>query len=649
MSTELKLRRGTSLQHSTFIGQNGEVTYNTTTKELHAHDGITIGGNPVLNRNKLAEVMSSVLISGKAASEYRVMLDNQTQFYAVEYGLLESNNGLQNCLALQALSAAIKANGGGKAVFPSGTFRIGAQNFAGQTGLGYAYEGVPMFDVRDLPYGSVHLDFHSTKFEFEDGLKFGAFNPVTGAALVNSNPNFVTDTQAYTGYVFLTVNVSDVLVTGKCTIDGRDTTRIIGGFYGDLGRQCPEYGFNFQTYRRLKIEGQIYCHHLCLDGIYTRAVGIDDDIFTAIDGYVGLFNARQAWSCCGGSNNFISNSILGYTGYGVIDSSPGSGIDIEPEGVPVRGFKAVNCWLPRSKGPCYVSDNFNVTDVSFDHCEFENTSFSSIWSVLKGIKFSYCTFAGAVYNVREGTATGQKGGRPKFYECDFLDTCRDGTFARRFAGTGGNGGILFNSVNADFENCRMWATISTTYPVIGIMDGSNLKGVTLNIYGNWEDMVGYESFYCRNSDYIIDFTINNLGEGRQPSTTVSSVTLDGAKKIRNATIKSNAGNSNSLVWENPLLVNTVTDGPRKNEDSENPQAEVFLGLWKSGTVPSIGFDGYQAIKSYGSVPSDGTTWQRGWLALNNTPSAGGVPAWLCTTAGVAGSTAVFKPFGNLGD
>lgn len=48
MSTQLKLRRGTTAQHSTFRGASGEVTVDTTKKTLVVHDGTTAGGVPLL-------------------------------------------------------------------------------------------------------------------------------------------------------------------------------------------------------------------------------------------------------------------------------------------------------------------------------------------------------------------------------------------------------------------------------------------------------------------------------------------------------------------------------------------------------------------------------------------------------------------------
>ena len=47
MPTELKLRRGTTAQHSTFTGASGEITVDTSKKTLVVHDGSTAGGVPL--------------------------------------------------------------------------------------------------------------------------------------------------------------------------------------------------------------------------------------------------------------------------------------------------------------------------------------------------------------------------------------------------------------------------------------------------------------------------------------------------------------------------------------------------------------------------------------------------------------------------
>lgn len=47
MATSLQLRKGTTTEHSTFVGANGEVTVDTTKKALVLHDGVTAGGKPL--------------------------------------------------------------------------------------------------------------------------------------------------------------------------------------------------------------------------------------------------------------------------------------------------------------------------------------------------------------------------------------------------------------------------------------------------------------------------------------------------------------------------------------------------------------------------------------------------------------------------
>ena len=47
MATILQLRRGTTVQHSTFTGAVGEVTVDTTKDTVVVHDGTTEGGIPL--------------------------------------------------------------------------------------------------------------------------------------------------------------------------------------------------------------------------------------------------------------------------------------------------------------------------------------------------------------------------------------------------------------------------------------------------------------------------------------------------------------------------------------------------------------------------------------------------------------------------
>ena len=54
MSTTIQHRRGTTAEHASFTGAVGEVTYNTTTKSVHTHDGVTAGGFPLIKASDLS-------------------------------------------------------------------------------------------------------------------------------------------------------------------------------------------------------------------------------------------------------------------------------------------------------------------------------------------------------------------------------------------------------------------------------------------------------------------------------------------------------------------------------------------------------------------------------------------------------------------
>ena len=54
MSVEVRLRRGTANQHSSFTGALGEVTVDTSTNTLRVHDGVTAGGHILAKLDDIA-------------------------------------------------------------------------------------------------------------------------------------------------------------------------------------------------------------------------------------------------------------------------------------------------------------------------------------------------------------------------------------------------------------------------------------------------------------------------------------------------------------------------------------------------------------------------------------------------------------------
>jgi hypothetical protein len=66
MTTAIKRRRGTTVQHSTFTGLEGELTVDTTKDTVVVHDGSTVGGFPLAKESGSAISATTLAASGVA-------------------------------------------------------------------------------------------------------------------------------------------------------------------------------------------------------------------------------------------------------------------------------------------------------------------------------------------------------------------------------------------------------------------------------------------------------------------------------------------------------------------------------------------------------------------------------------------------------
>ncbi len=70
MSRQVQIRRGTTAEHAAFTGAQGELSYNTTTKRLHSHDGSTVGGavHALLSEMQTADAAAQAAAEATAAA-----------------------------------------------------------------------------------------------------------------------------------------------------------------------------------------------------------------------------------------------------------------------------------------------------------------------------------------------------------------------------------------------------------------------------------------------------------------------------------------------------------------------------------------------------------------------------------------------------
>lgn len=86
---EVKLRRGTTAQHSTFTGAEGEVTVDTDKDTVVVHDGTTVGGHELLkgdNSNLDVGASSVVVNEGGADVDFRVEGATNTNLIVADAG-----------------------------------------------------------------------------------------------------------------------------------------------------------------------------------------------------------------------------------------------------------------------------------------------------------------------------------------------------------------------------------------------------------------------------------------------------------------------------------------------------------------------------------------------------------------------------------
>lgn len=608
-----------------------------TLKQFLAQKSVEIDNNAAniaAFESALAVVGSEKLISGVKAST----LASYHTFDPLEYGLSESNTGQQNTVALAALSDAIdsfltlRPQGKVYVPFPSGEYLVGDQ-----TELVDSWSPARNFEVRDRPLATVYLHYHGTKLKWRDGLRYGNVSGKT----------------ANIGGIIRLINVGDIYIGGDSELDGND----LGATLGSLaGQDYADYGMELFQYRRLFINAKIYIHNHLLDGLYTNGLYVDDG-YTYVEGVTSLFNGRQSHSHVGGKNVYIGKYLYGQTGNGRVNISPAAGLQVEAEGADIGNVYAENGYIQPCKGACFGAINgvdFQIKGkIKLFKSEFENNLYTPLATQHKNIEVDSCIIRGCLTEFGPPSAgiALSDSIRPKIKNSTLTDRMRDGTPAYRRSGdSAAGGGILWEGLQCRFDliNSKGFATIDGTYWTIGNATGCNIDGLDLYVTGLATPLTNKEVFRVSGVDYFDNFTLYNQLSGAQVGDLTCYVTVTNAARHENNRIDTSSGAfSTSIIWGGASIAAGGRAGAIFDKDSNNSRARNFLAMHRNSTPLSLGLNGPARILSYAAAPADGSAAIRGDLIVINTPSAGGVPALSCTTAGVAGSTAVYRNFANL--
>jgi hypothetical protein len=301
--------------------------------------------------------------------------------------------------AFQRAAAALKAAGGGTLLIPQGTYVVGAQTRAGRFGRRFAYQAHPILKLENCPR-PVLIEGQNAVLRAAAGLRLGTFHPVTGAAREVRLPfqEFDYRADAYWGMIDLTGN-ADVTVRGL-ELDGNDAGLVLGGLWGDQGRQCAAIGIRAYGNRRLHIE-DVHTHHHGLDGVIIGNTGLnerDSPRPHSLLRVVSEYNARQGLSWVGGIGLTATDCRFSHTGKARFTTSPGAGVDIEAEESVCRNGRFIRCEMVNNAGPGMVADVGDGGHSTFESCLFWGTTFWSAWPRRPALRFADCRFHGSVPN-----------------------------------------------------------------------------------------------------------------------------------------------------------------------------------------------------------------------------------------------------------
>jgi hypothetical protein len=82
MTTQVQFRKGSKVQHSSFTGALAEVTVDLTDKTLRIHDGVTQGGEPLVNVNSVQTVSNKILNNTVLTGTVNIGTSSLTEYVA---------------------------------------------------------------------------------------------------------------------------------------------------------------------------------------------------------------------------------------------------------------------------------------------------------------------------------------------------------------------------------------------------------------------------------------------------------------------------------------------------------------------------------------------------------------------------------------
>jgi hypothetical protein len=370
-----------------------------------------------------------------------------------DYGA--KGDGLNNDTdAFHAASLAVMSAGGGTLFIPAGTYIVGKQDYMGPGTAYLCYKPRPIIQIDNCRAPVIIRGEAGTVLKAADGLKFGAFNPVTTTPHYDSSMPFINFSYKADAYVMVQVSGNTDVTISDLQLDGNIMGLEIGGPWGDVGRQCWASGIGAMQNEKLTVKN-VHTHHHGLDGIqigYTNLRPNSVETPTALDNVVSEYNARQGLSWIGGIGLNAVNCKFNHTGKSRFSSPPGAGLDIEAEDSVIRNGTFTDCEFSDNSGCCIVADTGDSANILFSNCSIWGTTNWSLWPSKPYMRFVNCDIHGSIVNLY-GSVADEKAA-VQFTACtidDAISPSYGPSYASTFLMT------AFNAGNVILDGCTISA------------------------------------------------------------------------------------------------------------------------------------------------------------------------------------------------
>lgn len=546
--------------------------------------------------------------------------------------------------AFAAAAAYITAQGGGTLEIPFGTYIVGKQTFNGtfyENGQTWRYAPSPIlwFDSCTNP---VVVNGNGSTLKVADGMKFGSFdssgNPTGG---INSN----TANIAAIGDIISFYYCGSVAVN-NLEIDGNMANAVLGGFWGDTGRQCRGTAvFCFQNKRTFI--SNVYAHHNCLDGFIIQDLTPNtEDTQAYMENCLSEYNARQGISVLDTRQFTAVNSQFNFSGQATFGSAPQSSCDIEPSGSPATNISFVNCKFLDSKSTGVVCDNQTGQNfVNFYHCEIVGCDGFSIYVRSNYFQFNDCRIRGKMAGYTSTSANSAYIWGPKFFNCRFDNEDFNGKTVYGCLGYDSDGG--WHSAPL-FDNCTFWLVkdVPGSYPM-GTYDGQNFTncrffmaatdvpaGTTIVRFGG-ETYGNFNAYLTQLNNIQVFDSTSGIDVSSNPWLV----------DIRQAYTVATNGLSVVLQNNNTKNLRLSSGGSSASLSTSNFGATLPTAIYKMAFKKrNDPFWADEATVLFNNAAPTTGTWNQGDIVFNDSPSAGGSIGWVCVTAGTPGT---WKTFGAI--